>query len=73
MKMRYITTNTSLMMEIPSDYVLRFGRHKGKRLSQVPMKYLNWMLRECTGDGHAYMVSQIREYKKSLKKKISCK
>jgi uncharacterized protein (DUF3820 family) len=60
-----------------SDYIIKFGKYKDKRLDQVPMKYLSWMLRELTpGSGNDYLLSQIREYKKTLKKnkvKINCK
>jgi len=60
-----------------SDYTIKFGKYKDKRLDQVPMKYLSWMLKNLTpGSGNDYLLSQIREYKKTLKKKsyrISCK
>lgn len=58
-------------------YTLRFGKYKGKPISAVPMKYLSWMLRTLTaGSGNDYLISQIKEYKKSLKRKtyrITCK
>ena len=26
------------------DYVLRFGKHKGEPLSEIPTEYLDWLL-----------------------------
>jgi hypothetical protein len=30
-----------------TNMILNFGRHKGKRLDQVPVSYLRWMLANC--------------------------
>lgn len=30
-----------------SDFVLSFGKHKGRRLAEVPTGYLRWVLRNC--------------------------
>ena len=29
-----------------TDGVMKFGKHKGKKLSEVPQSYLRWMLKE---------------------------
>ena len=34
------------MVNGPGDYVLTFGKHRGKRLDQIPAGYLTWCLEE---------------------------
>lgn len=44
--------------EIPElradDPVVSWGKHKGKKMSQVPKSYLHWMLSEWESDGPAW-------------------
>lgn len=56
------------------DYKMPFGKHKGLTLDKVPPKYLNWLMRELSqSPSNDRIKAEIKQFKKSLKKKISCK
>lgn len=47
-------------MNDPGSTIVWFGKHKGKRLSEVPRQYLEWCLKERAGGGE--LVSDIAAF-----------
>jgi len=51
------------------DFVVTFGKHKGKRLKEIPRGYLEWMLKENVNrDG---LSDHIRETLNPQKKRVA--
>lgn len=46
---KYLPQPIELLPEEIPDHVIVWGKHKGKRLCEIPPDYLGWMVREKVG------------------------
>jgi len=61
-------------MHTKGDYILLFGRYKGKALKNAPSKYLSWLTRKSTKDSNKWVanlhpdaIEQAKEFLKNNK------
>lgn len=67
-----VTEIGSVMRGEKAGYRMPFGKYKGKSIDEVPMSYLNWMMKEMTWHpGNQELKEQIKARQERVKEKIS--